>query len=359
MRQAKVINIVSGKGGTGKTLFSAILAEMLGNKGIHTLVIDMDVFVRGLTALLYFQQGQSLRISQQKEWAISDFFTKKESILSRHEKPPKLTIHRYRSFDVCPSVPRIDELLNFNDLTPNTRQEAIEILRFLLDRIPDEYKYIILDSRAGYDELISATHLVSDLSICVQEDDDISNVTANNLVRQLERDSEIVRHEDQTESIIFRVINKARHIKNLKDLERYGSFGVTYLGAIPFDMDVMNSFGEKTFWEDISKSLYKTAVARIWNMLSVRMDFKDELSVPRVSPFASESFESKFGFITSRNRVIFVYGLILGFLGIIIGIFGTRIFRDVFGNPIQGFSLIIGLLSLLFAFLSIVKGQPK
>jgi septum site-determining protein MinD len=359
MRQAKVINIVSGKGGTGKTLFSAILAEMLGNKGIHTLVVDMDVFVRGLTALLYFQQGQSLRISQQKEWAVSDFFTKKESLLRGREKPLKLSVHRYRSFDVCPSVPRIDELLNFNDVAPNTRDEALEILRLLLKVIPDEYRYVILDSRAGYDELISATHLVSDLSICVQEDDDISNVTANNLVRQLERDSEILKREEQTESVIFRVINKARHIKTLKDLERYGGFGVTYLGAIPFDMDVMNSFGEKTFWEDISKSLYKTAVARIWNMLSTRMDFKDELLVPRISPFASESFESKFGFITLRNRVVFVYGIILGFLGIIFGIFGTNIVREALYNPVQAFSLAIGVLSLILAFLSVLKGQAK
>ncbi len=73
----KIINIVSGKGGTGKTLFSAILAELLGNHGIRVLVVDLDVFVRGLTSLLYFHQGESLRVVHDDDLTVSSYFVNK------------------------------------------------------------------------------------------------------------------------------------------------------------------------------------------------------------------------------------------------------------------------------------------
>ena len=54
----KIINIVSGKGGTGKTLLVAVLAELLSRKRAKVLLIDVDIFVRGLTCLLYYQQDK-------------------------------------------------------------------------------------------------------------------------------------------------------------------------------------------------------------------------------------------------------------------------------------------------------------
>src|SRR6266550_1196467 len=99
MSDPTIINVISGKGGTGKTLFSAILAEMLGNKGVSILVVDMDIFVRGLTALLYFQRGESLLITERDDLAVADFFTHKQRILKDLYSGP-LGIYRYRSFDV-------------------------------------------------------------------------------------------------------------------------------------------------------------------------------------------------------------------------------------------------------------------
>ena len=40
MTDTKYINVVSGKGGTGKTLLCTILAELLGNQNVNVLVID-------------------------------------------------------------------------------------------------------------------------------------------------------------------------------------------------------------------------------------------------------------------------------------------------------------------------------
>ena len=52
MNISKVINLVSGKGGTGKSLLTAVLGRALAREGLNVLIIDLDIFVRGLTILL-------------------------------------------------------------------------------------------------------------------------------------------------------------------------------------------------------------------------------------------------------------------------------------------------------------------
>lgn len=148
-----IINIASGKGGTGKTLFAATLAEALGNIGVSVLVVDMDIFVRGLTALLYFHKREALNLAPEERLSVSDLFTEKIEE-SKQAGERMLGISRYRSFDVLPAVKRIDENLSYKDLLPDTRDEAKAVINHLLNTIPSEYEIVLLDSRSGYDELI-------------------------------------------------------------------------------------------------------------------------------------------------------------------------------------------------------------
>jgi len=347
MKKRKIINIISGKGGTGKTLFAAILADLLGNQGSNILVIDLDIFVRGLTALLYFHKGESINIVEKDEVTVSDFFI--EPNVKYLNK--KLALYRYRSFDVLPSVPRIDSVFNLTDLVPDNREKAISILKSLLSSIEDKYDYIFLDSRAGYDELISATYLISDISICVQEEDEISNVTANNLVRQLEKDSN---------NSVFRVINKARYIRKYEDIYSNKGFGLNYLGSIPFDIDVMNSFGKATFWEDIYRTFYRSAVAEVWNTLSKKMGFDEKIYVKRISPIGTNKLEKKLSSISIMNRVLFFYGIVLTFGGLIYFIFGPSIENVlciINKDPSRLLALLISLLGLLMSIFSILRKQ--
>ena len=48
----KTIAIVSGKGGTGKTMFAANLGATLSKLGKHTILIDMDTGLRNLDLYL-------------------------------------------------------------------------------------------------------------------------------------------------------------------------------------------------------------------------------------------------------------------------------------------------------------------
>lgn len=347
MKNRTIINVVSGKGGTGKTLVCAVLAEMLGNSNTPVLVVDMDIFVRGLTALLYFHKQESLKLVPSDKICVSDLFIDYPNFYKTHGK--LLGISRYRSFDVLPSVSRINYNLSHKEILPDSRKDALNILHQLHKMIPNHYQYVILDSRAGYDEIISATHEICDVTICVEEEDIISRVTTDNLVSQLERDSN---------TPLFRLVNKGRIKKRGQtlDLKRRS---ISELGTIPFDIDVMNSFGEETFWEDISRSLFKENLAKAWNTLIGKMDLSPELKTKRVSPIGSSRAEEHISMLTLRDRVLLLYGITLGFLGI--GYFFSQgeLSNQIIKNPILLFSLGIGIVGVVISLIVITRSGRK
>ena len=337
-----VINVISGKGGTGKTLLTAVLAEMLGNKGLNVLVVDMDIFVRGLTALLYFQKDESLKITNENEWSVSDFF---QNDLKGTDYV--VSISRYRSFDVFPSVSVVNEILKF-DIMPNSSIEANRILGTILTRIPQKYDYIFLDSRAGYDELIGATHRKSNFSICVEEDDNISMVTSENLISQLKNSSN---------TPILRIKNKTRQIQNTN-----AAMGLDFVGSIPFDADVMASFGTRNFRNEIDRSLYKDYLTKVWNSLAKKMKLGDELPEDtRISPIGVPKIERQLSMLPSLKRVMFIYGIILTLLGILLssGIMKYNFIHNMLSNPLQIIGLVGTILGIILLLYSVLTREKK
>jgi septum site-determining protein MinD len=347
MRETKFINVVSGKGGTGKTLLCTILAELLGNQNISVLVIDMDIFVRGLTALLYFHKGESLRLSNDDELTISDIFYN-----DRFYRKDKLAIHKYRSFDIVPAVSRIDQIFDLEKEMIFDFGHNDEIFNKIKELIPkDKYDYVFLDCRAGYDSLVSTIHENSDLTICVQEEDDISEVTANNLIRQLERDS--------SRKTIFKLINKTRNAKTIEELEKKQRKGIASIGYIPFDMDVLNSFGERSFWEDISRSLYKAAVAESWNKLALKAELKHNLYFKRYSPLGSDNVEKLLGVLGQSDRLLAFMGLMLGIMGIIYSFLGHHILYLLNDRPDLLISVIVSMFGFTLFIFSFLHKKKK
>jgi septum site-determining protein MinD len=330
-----VVNVVSGKGGTGKTLLACVLADMLGNSPFgRTVVIDLDVFVRGLTSLLYFHQDEKLQLTSTDAVTVSDFFTTK-----RVSPTSSLALLRYRSFEVVPAVARIDELLDFNDLGPNTRSEAKDILSALIASLHEQYRFVILDSRAGYDELVAAAHELSTVSVCVEEQDPISRLTSDNLVSQLGATSR---------TPVFRLVNKARRVRSQADIITEAR-SVTDLGVIPFDMDILNDFGTPSFWDTVNRSLYRWALARSWNILNGKLQLGAELVLPRISPVVSERLETRLGFLGLKERILFLYGMLLALFGLLYGVFGREVVYALTSDPIRMVSLLVGIAGVAVA----------
>lgn len=354
VKKRTVINVISGKGGTGKTLFTAVAAEMLGNEGASVLVADLDIFVRGLTALLYFHKNESLVVTEKHEIPVSSFFKYKGSLPDSNRRNSggtnskrKVSISRYRSFDVLPSVAYVNQLLDFRDMMPGSIEEAAKIVSSLLENIPNDYDFIFLDSRAGYDELISASHEISDFSICVEEDDDISMITTDNLIEQLRSDNKFKN--------LFRLKNKVRSDKQVTGST---SNGITFLGSVPFDTDVMNSFGTKNFWMDINKSIYYEAVKNIWNTLSNKMNLGFVLQETRISPLGSGKFEKKLSLLSINKRILFLYGSFISGFCLLYFIFRNKfLYVNGFNSDIG--ILLVAFLGLLMAFFAIFLNNKK
>lgn len=347
-----IFNIVSGKGGTGKTLFCATLAEMLGNYGVKTVVIDMDFAVRGLTALLYYYQGESFKIVDEEKLCTYDFFEEYNLSRGGYVDYRKIGIARYRSFDVIPAVSKINQIIKLNQENESTYEhKAKELFRALRDDA--NYEHIILDCRAGYDHLNSILHKVSDISICVQEEDEISTITTNNLVRQFELENL---------KPIFSIVNKARnsdHFYKEHD-EIYKRKDVTYLGTIPFDLDVMTSFGKPDFWYLITKTLYYYGVSLIWNRIATKSNLSQKIVIGRISPLGSNTFERRLGFLSINDRVLLTLGMLIGFIGVVIGLFGTSKLYDLWktnGEQLVSFSL--GIFGFLLAFYIFFKSKKR
>jgi septum site-determining protein MinD len=350
MENTKFINIISGKGGTGKTLLSATIAELLGNQNISVLIIDMDFFVRGLTSLLYFHREEKLHLIGSNEFSVIDYFNNDFEYNNK-----KLSISRYRSFDISPSVPRIDAMYYVDKITEMKEEVLKKKFNAVISEIPYEknYDYVIFDSRAGYDKLIKVTTEFSDITICIQEEDNISDITANNLIKQLEKDI--------PNKPILRVVNKVRNVENYRSLAKRQHLSLSFLGSIPFDMDVLNNFGEQSFWDEIPKSIYKNAVVDFWNNLSNKMGLNHTLKTKRVSPFINESIEKKLTFMSTYDRIIFLYGMFLT-----IGGFGYFIYpalKELLNtNKITDFDLIalaIGISGFIMLTYSMLRRQKK
>ncbi|MCK4794892.1 MAG: hypothetical protein KAV87_64780, partial [Desulfobacteraceae bacterium] len=185
--------------------------------------------------------------------------------------------------------------------------------------------------------------------ICVEEQDPISRVTSDNLIAQLSANSS---------TPLFRLVNKARGFATPDELED-SPRSVTDLGMIPFDMDVLNSFGTRSFWDEITHSLYRSALASVWNRLSAKLNLRVKLSPPRVSPMGNERLESRFGVLSWRDRIFFQYGLIIALIGFGYGLLGEDMFTSFMRDPIRTASMAMGIIGVAFAFSVFIKKQPK
>lgn len=329
----KIINISSGKGGTGKTLITAVLAELLSRKNnLRVLLVDMDVFVRGLTCLLYYQSDRRVRLVDENRATVSD-------IISSDAIFNEIGITRYRTFDVWPSVARIDEKLKFDDVMPDNYIEADRRVSILLRHVPKEYDLVFLDSRAGYDELIGATHANSDITINVEEDDLVSRITSDNLAAQLQL---------AAKTPIYRIVNKSmgRHSERIDDL-----------GRIPFDADVMRSYGEEAFWTNITRSLLEPALVEIWNNLCRNEKLEFFIQSSRSSPIPLQSLEKSLSRISTLERLYLIYGTFFAIAGFILSFGGRETFYRFADDPFRLIGLVLGLSGVFMAFWAAIKSN--
>ena len=157
----KVIVVASGKGGTGKTMFSVNLGATLAKQGNQVVLIDLDMGLRNLD--LYFG------LENKVVYDVHDVLTGVCKI-----KQALIRDKRFHNLYVMASSPdRIGE-----DLSPLH-------MKVLCEKLKEEYDFVIIDAPSGIDDGMVMAMSGADEAILVVTPDHSAIRDADNIDRQM------------------------------------------------------------------------------------------------------------------------------------------------------------------------------
>jgi septum site-determining protein MinD len=337
MQNTKYISIISGKGGTGKSLLTAVFGRMLAREGKKVLLVDFDIFVRGLTILLskYYSQ-----IHKPELLTSTSFFY---SELSPNYLSNNLLIGRFLECDFLPATYDIGEKINYelvNQSLRNDFKNRFKLFKQLIAKNKQyEYDYVIFDCRSGIDTGIIDIARASDCIISVAEDDDVCIQTNSNLINLLRYDCSVRN--------IFTIVNKGRRLLSMEDVNSssLNRLDFNFVGVIPFDIEVMEDFGKERFWNTLNETFYYRAVIESWNRFARRnkLDEVSEKQYHNPPVLLQKRFGLKQNLI---ERMMLLYS-ILSFIAAIV-LLGINVFSLSSNSVNYGkYSLILLLFSIL------------
>jgi septum site-determining protein MinD len=205
----KIIAVVSGKGGTGKTSFTANTALALAAMGYRTLCMDCDITLRNLDLAL----GLS-------DEALMDF---SDVIAGRCTLDEAVVTH--------PSYPRL-QLLPAPASAESLRITRSQI-RGLMDQIRARYDYCLVDSAAGLGLGFRLATAAADSAIVVTTTDNSALRDAQRTVMELDHFP-----QGRLHLVVCRVQRKMLRALHTTIDDAIDTAGLPLLGVIPEDPDV-------------------------------------------------------------------------------------------------------------------------
>lgn len=354
---ATVISVVSGKGGSGKSLLTAILGRALAREGDRVLLVDMDIFVRGLTVLLF---GFKRPERREGHVTVSDllgiFAAQSKDRPPLDEDPERYMIQRFFECDVLPAVDNVSAPLDYDDRSLSDEEFCNASIRKLIASVQGDYDYVILDNRAGMDSLIAASCRNAQIVLSVAEDDDVGRQTNVNLVRFLQ--------SRQKARVVYTIINKGRNIRSYPDVKARSRqrHEFAMLGVIPFDIEVLEDFGADRFWTTVMETLYFRALIDAWNELA-KAESVREISEAKYR-FPPKIFMARGqGRYTLLERALRLYSIVFIVGGTVTWLYSQYRFKqmdqfELFG----GLSVVVGVLALLLStsgLQALIKGRLR
>lgn len=139
----KIICIVSGKGGVGKTTAAANLSIALAFSGKETLVIDADLGLRNMDLALGLQDEVVYDLLD-----VSTGTCKTREAIIQTDKYPKLSFMPASQFKDKNTI-------------------SIEEMQLVADMVRDKYDYVLIDCPAGLGEIVHSAASVADMAVIV------------------------------------------------------------------------------------------------------------------------------------------------------------------------------------------------
>lgn len=162
--KANTLNILSGKGGSGKTIIALSISKFLSELQYKVLLIDCDVATHGAT---YFFEDEIDDNDESKQVSLQN--------ISKALIKPTDIINISKYFDFIPST---TDLKNINEID-------YEGFISFYKSIVANYDIIIFDNQAGYSNLLNICVDLADKNLIVLETDTISSSALRSLYLKL------------------------------------------------------------------------------------------------------------------------------------------------------------------------------
>ena len=216
--EPKVITLVSGKGGVGKSVIAVNLSIALGEKGKRVLIFDADVGFGNVEILMGVSVKRSLK----------DFFQKGIPLSELVSSTPY-------GVDVFSSGLDVEDLVYFSV------SDRLELYRSFTNLLT-KYDYIVVDFPPGYHETLESFYESSDYLMVVTTEEPTSLINTYTFLKVM-----AIKGVDPKE--VHLVMNMARDMKEGRKrleklvavVERFIGFSITATHVMKYDNAVRKS----------------------------------------------------------------------------------------------------------------------
>ena len=240
---AKIIAI-SGKGGTGKTMFSTLLVKALSKKTNNLLVIDADPDSN---------LPETLGVSV--ETTIGDIREELKKRINEGNLPAGMTKQDFlmsKIYEIIVETNDFDLLVMGRPEGSGCYCSVNNWLRQIIDNLAKSYDYVVIDTEAGLEHLSRRTTQNVDVMIVVSDASKRGLGTAKR-IKKLANELEIKFKE------IYVVANKVNdENKNIVE-ENANELGLNLIGKLPFNEEIAkyDLVGKPLYDIDENNEVYK------------------------------------------------------------------------------------------------------
>jgi|KBSMisStandDraft_5_1062788.scaffolds.fasta_scaffold41313_1 cellulose biosynthesis protein BcsQ len=358
----QVLCFVSAKGGTGKTVLSAVTAYTLLQSGMRVVTIDTDFSTRGLSLFLLGSVLDSYELQIQSKHCLADSILEEISV---DDVTPLTIVRGSIEYNVVISNKDVwrggvpDERFLGGSPWPTERNasptEYFKYLRQLCERLRKDYDYVIIDTRGGYDFTSAAPATIADGYVVIVEADRVSIEQVSGFKKKIDEYASSSEHFSDIRPAVLKgfIVNKALFSvdDNVFPEALAREYNSKTFGVIPADRDVIRAYQKK----DIPQEKFPDSDFSYFSLQTTERLISPEYNWPTGNADRFYKFFSRIrSQWTARKRTEFFQQALTPILLIVFAV-SSAIFYLFFKRNFAGYSLpAFYVASALFVLLAAI-----
>ena len=255
---SKILALLSGKGGSGKTTLALSMSSMLSKCGIRVLLVDCDLSTNGAT---YFYED---RLPEHNRNTISFY----NIIFGIGDQEGAINIDQNMDF-----IPSITQITKQNTETYSYRENDEKILQNMKANYDEKYDIIIFDCQAGYTDSLKLILPIVDINLVVMEADAISSSAIRSLYLKI--------GDFLNDRKVYQIFNKATDEEYQIYSKISGGTVFTNIETVKFDWKIRKAFSVAEIPDmEITSANYGIQIYNICKIL-----FKEESIQSRLNKY--------------------------------------------------------------------------